>query len=45
MLSCLLKYIVDGKVELTKIITHVVPLDQVPLAYQLFDEKKNECIN
>lgn len=40
----LLKYIVDGKVDLTKIITHVLPLDQAPLAYQLFDEKKNECI-
>ncbi|KAL0477797.1 S-(hydroxymethyl)glutathione dehydrogenase [Acrasis kona] len=40
----LLKYIQEGKVDLTKIITHIMPLEEAPKAYQLFDEKKNDCI-
>ena len=40
----LLKYVVEGKVDLTQVITHVLPLDDGPLGYQIFDEQKNECI-
>ncbi|CAF0974334.1 unnamed protein product [Rotaria sordida] len=34
----------DGKVDLTKVITHILPLKETLLGYQLFDEKKNDCI-
>ncbi|CAF0933865.1 unnamed protein product [Rotaria sordida] len=40
----LLKYILDGHIDLTKIITHVLPLEEALLGYQLFDEQKNDCI-
>ncbi|CAF4366863.1 unnamed protein product, partial [Rotaria sordida] len=33
-----------GKVDLTKVITHILPLKETLLGYQLFDEKKNDCI-
>ncbi|CAF1019410.1 unnamed protein product [Rotaria sordida] len=34
----------DGKVDLTQVITHILPLKETLLGYQLFDEKKNDCI-
>lgn len=40
----LLKYVVEGKVDLTQVITHVIPWDDGPSGYQIFDEQKNDCI-
>jgi threonine dehydrogenase-like Zn-dependent dehydrogenase len=35
---------VIGEIDLTKIVTHILPLKQAPLGYKLFDEQKNDCI-
>lgn len=40
----LLKYILEGQVDLTKIITHTLPLEQGPLGYEIFDRQKDTCI-
>jgi len=40
----LLEYIEQGKVDPTFVITHRMPLEQAPRAYQLFDEKEDGCI-
>ncbi|MEG6614265.1 zinc-dependent alcohol dehydrogenase [Pseudoclostridium thermosuccinogenes] len=40
----ILKLIREGKFDATDIITHVLPLDKGPYAYEIFDQKKDNCI-
>ncbi len=40
----LLKLVEDKKVVLDDIITHVLPLDQAPYAYEIFRDKKDLCL-
>lgn len=40
----ILKLIKEGKFDATDIITHVLPLDEGEHAYEIFDEKKDNCI-
>jgi threonine dehydrogenase-like Zn-dependent dehydrogenase len=40
----LLKYIMDGAIDPSFVITHRVPLGEAPLAYKTFRDKKDECI-
>jgi S-(hydroxymethyl)glutathione dehydrogenase / alcohol dehydrogenase len=40
----LYEWIVEGKFDPTDIITHRLPLEEAPHAYEIFDEKKDNCI-
>ncbi len=40
----LLKYVVDGKVKLDDIITHTLPLSQAAHGYDIFRNKKDNCV-
>lgn len=40
----LLKKIESGEMDPTKVITHVLPLDQARHAYEIFNNKKDNCI-
>ncbi|MBC6606457.1 glutathione-dependent formaldehyde dehydrogenase [Hymenobacter sp. BT188] len=40
----LLKYVVDGKVQLDDIITHTLPLSQAAHGYDIFRNKKDNCV-
>lgn len=40
----LLKLVQSGKVKLDDIISHVVPLDQAPHAYDIFNKKEDNCV-
>lgn len=40
----LYKLIVEGKVDLSDIITHILPLDQAERGYEIFDTKMDGCI-
>ncbi|CAF1123196.1 unnamed protein product [Rotaria sp. Silwood1] len=44
IMKLLLQYILDEQIDLTKVITHVLSLEEALLRYQLFDEKKNDRI-
>jgi S-(hydroxymethyl)glutathione dehydrogenase / alcohol dehydrogenase len=37
-------WIVEGRFDPTDIITHRLPLEEAPYAYEIFDEKKDNCI-
>jgi S-(hydroxymethyl)glutathione dehydrogenase / alcohol dehydrogenase len=37
-------YVVDGKVKLDDIITHKLPLSEAAHAYQIFNDKKDDCV-
>ena len=43
-LDPLLKKIQDGQIDPSFIITHTVPLDQVPEMYETFRDKKDDCV-
>jgi threonine dehydrogenase-like Zn-dependent dehydrogenase len=40
----LLNLIIEGKIDLTRIITHTMPLSQAPEAYRMFDVEKNSTL-
>ncbi|MEZ0485055.1 zinc-dependent alcohol dehydrogenase [Fibrella aquatica] len=40
----LLAYVVEGKVVLDDIITHRLPLSEAPHGYEIFREKKEDCV-
>jgi putative ABC transport system permease protein len=40
----LLKYVQEGKVKLYDIITHRLPLSQISHAYEIFKNKKEDCV-
>ncbi|MBU5437234.1 glutathione-dependent formaldehyde dehydrogenase [Tissierella sp. MSJ-40] len=40
----ILKLIKEKKIDATDIITHKLPLDKAEYGYEIFDEKKDECI-
>lgn len=40
----LLKLVKENKINITDIITHVLPLDKGKYAYEIFDNKKDNCI-
>jgi threonine dehydrogenase-like Zn-dependent dehydrogenase len=40
----LLQRIMDGEIDPSFVITHVMPLDQAPQAFKIFAEKQDECI-
>jgi threonine dehydrogenase-like Zn-dependent dehydrogenase len=40
----LLKLVEDGKIDPSFVITHRVPLTKAPTAYEIFRDKKNNCI-
>jgi threonine dehydrogenase-like Zn-dependent dehydrogenase len=39
----LLEHIREGRVDPSRVISHRMPLDQAPLAYEMFAEKRDEC--
>ena len=43
-LDRILKLIMEGKFDATDIITHKLPLEKGEYAYEIFDEKKDNCI-
>lgn len=43
-LQPLLERVVSGEIDLSKIITHRIPLSQAPKAYELFQKKHDNCI-
>lgn len=43
-LKPLLKLIMDGKIDISQIITHRLKLKDAPKAYKLFNDKKDGCI-
>jgi threonine dehydrogenase-like Zn-dependent dehydrogenase len=40
----LLTWVQQGKVKLDDIISHRLPLDQAPHGYEIFNEKKDDCV-
>jgi alcohol dehydrogenase len=40
----LLALVVDGKVDLSDIITHTLPLSEAPRAYEIFNRKQDDCL-
>lgn len=40
----LLKYVVEGKVQLNDIITHRLPLSQIAHGYNIFKKKEEDCV-
>jgi S-(hydroxymethyl)glutathione dehydrogenase/alcohol dehydrogenase len=40
----ILDHIQNGRIDASDIITHVLPLDKGEHAYEIFDEKKDNCI-
>ena len=40
----LLEWVKHGRIRLDDIITHRLPLDQAPHAYEIFNEKKDDCV-
>ena len=40
----LLKYIEEGTIDPSFVITHTVNLEEAPAAYEMFNEKKHDCI-
>ncbi len=40
----LLQYVIDGKIVLDDIITHRLPLTEVAYAYDIFKNKKEDCV-
>jgi threonine dehydrogenase-like Zn-dependent dehydrogenase len=40
----LLQMILDGKLDPAQVVTHQLPLEQAPHAYQIFQQKKDNCI-
>lgn len=43
-IDTLLKYVVEGKVQLDDIITHRLGIDEVSHAYDIFKNKKEDCV-
>ncbi len=43
-IDLLLKYVIEGRVELDDIITHRLPLSQVAHAYDIFKKKEDNCV-
>ncbi|RZK34600.1 MAG: glutathione-dependent formaldehyde dehydrogenase [Hymenobacter sp.] len=43
-IDTLLKYVVDGKVQLDDIITHRLPLTEVAHGYSIFKNKEEDCV-
>ena len=39
----LLRRIESGDIDPTRIITHTLPLEQAPLGYDIFKNKKDNC--
>lgn len=40
----LLEWVKDGRIRLDDIITHRLPLSDAPRAYQIFNDKKEDCV-
>jgi threonine dehydrogenase-like Zn-dependent dehydrogenase len=40
----LLQMILDGKLDPSFVVTHQLPLEQAPHAYNIFQQKKDNCI-
>ncbi|MBD2358754.1 glutathione-dependent formaldehyde dehydrogenase [Tolypothrix sp. FACHB-123] len=40
----LLKMILDGKLDPSFVVTHKLPLEQAPYGYEIFQQKKDNCI-
>ena len=40
----LIGFLEQGKIKLDDIITHRLPLEEAPRAYQIFNEKKDDCV-
>jgi S-(hydroxymethyl)glutathione dehydrogenase/alcohol dehydrogenase len=38
------KMVIDGKVQLDDIISHKMPLSEAPKAYEIFNDKKDDCV-
>ncbi|MBD2681101.1 MULTISPECIES: zinc-dependent alcohol dehydrogenase [Nostoc] len=43
-LPALLSYIEDGKIDPSFVITHTLPLEQAPHGYEIFNQRKDNCI-
>ena len=43
-IDTLLKYVVEGKVQLDDIITHRLPLSQIAHGYDVFKNKQEDCV-
>jgi threonine dehydrogenase-like Zn-dependent dehydrogenase len=43
-IDVLLNYVKEGKVKLDDIITHRLPLTEVAHAYEIFKDKKEDCV-
>jgi threonine dehydrogenase-like Zn-dependent dehydrogenase len=40
----LIPWVEQGRIQLDDIITHRLPIDRAPHAYEIFNEKKDECV-
>lgn len=40
----LLEYVIDGRVKLDDVISHRMPLEDGPKAYELFNRKQDDCV-
>ncbi len=43
-IDTLMKYVVEGKVKLDDIITHRLPLSEIAHGYEIFQNKKEDCV-
>jgi threonine dehydrogenase-like Zn-dependent dehydrogenase len=43
-LTALLQRVMDGQLDATDIVTHELPLEDAPHGYEIFREKRDECI-
>jgi threonine dehydrogenase-like Zn-dependent dehydrogenase len=43
-LPTLLDHIQNGKIDPSFVITHTLPLEQAPQGYEIFNERKDNCI-
>jgi threonine dehydrogenase-like Zn-dependent dehydrogenase len=40
----LLQLVLDGKLDPSLVVTHQLPLEQAPYGYDIFQQKKDNCI-
>ena len=40
----LIKWVEDGRIRLDDVISHRLPLEQAPHAYQIFNDKEDDCV-
>ena len=43
-MNLLLQLILDGKLDPSFVVSHQLPLEQAPLGYHIFQQKKDNCI-